>query len=87
MNAGPERPIGLVLRLLLAIIGLAALVAAFIVGIAQLGSATRASAPLPALAIGCFCVVVATGGALLVRGAVRGRIRFRRIRRTHDRYR
>jgi di/tricarboxylate transporter len=84
MSAGPERPIGLVPRLLLAVVGLAALVAAFIVGVAQLGSATRAS-PIPTLVLCCSCVVVAIGGALLVRGAVRGRIRFRRIRRTDAR--
>ena len=87
MSTGSERPIGLVLRLLLAVIGLAALVAACIVGVAQLGSTTRASRPLAALVLGCFCVAVAIGGALLVRGAVRGRIRFRRIRRTTARYR
>ena len=87
MSTGSERPIGLALRLLLAVVGLAALVAAVIVGVAQLGSTTRASPPLPALVLGCFCVVVAIGGVLLVRGAVRGRIRFRRIRRTDDRYR
>jgi hypothetical protein len=87
VTAGPERSIGLVLRLLLAVIGLAALVAAGIVGVAQLRSATQDSPPLPALALGCFCVAVAIGGVLLVRGAVRGHIRFRRIRRTGDRYR
>jgi hypothetical protein len=87
MSAGPERPIGLVLRLLLAVVGLAALVAAFIVGVAQLRSTTRGAPPLVALVLVCSCVVVAIGGVLVVRGAVRGRIRFRRIRRTEARYR
>jgi hypothetical protein len=87
VTAGPERPIGLVLRLLLAIIGLAALVAACIVGVVQLRSTAQDSPPLPALVLGCFCVAVAIGGVLLVRGAVRGRIRLRRIRRTDARYR
>jgi uncharacterized membrane protein YidH (DUF202 family) len=85
VSAGSERTIGLVLRLLLAVIGLATLVAAFVVGVAQLRSSTRGSPPLPALILGCFCVVVGIGGVLLLRGAVRGRIRFRRIRRTHTR--
>lgn len=86
MSAGSERPIGLVLRALLAVVGLAALVSAFIVGVAQLRSTTRGSPPLVALVLVCSCVVVAIGGALLVRGAVRGRIRFRRIRRADARY-
>jgi hypothetical protein len=87
MSTGSERPIGLVLRLLLAVVGLTALVAAFIVGVAPLRSTTQGAPPLPALVLGCFCVVVAIGGVLLVRGAVRGRIRFRRIRRPDARYR
>ena len=87
VNAGSEQPIGLVLRLLLAVVGSAALVAACFVGVSQLRSTTQGSPPLPALVLGCFCVVVAIGGVLLVRGAVRGRIRFRRIRRTDARYR
>jgi hypothetical protein len=87
MNAGSEQPIGLVLRVLLAVVGFAALVAALIVGVAQLRSTTQGAAPLPALVLGCLCVVVAIGGVLLVRGAARGRIRFRRIRRTDARNR
>jgi hypothetical protein len=88
MTAGSERPIGVVLRVLLAVIGLSALVAAFVVGVAQLRSTTTtASTPLPALILGGFCAVIAIGGVLLVRGAVRGRIRFRRIRRTDARQR
>ncbi|HEY2163141.1 MAG TPA: hypothetical protein VGH04_04085 [Gemmatimonadaceae bacterium] len=87
MSAGSERPIGLVLRVLLAVIGLSALAAAFVVGVAQLRSTTTTvSWPLTAL-LGCSCVVIAIGGVLLIRGAVRGRIRFRRIRRTDARYR
>ena len=87
MSVGPERPIGVVLRLLLAVTGLAALVAAFIVGVAQLRSTTEGTPSFPAVVLGCCCIVVAIGGVLLVRGAVRGRIRFRRIRRTGARYR
>ena len=83
MSAGAERPIGRLLRLLLAIIGLAAVVAACIVGVAQLRSTTQSA--VLALVVGCFCVVVAIGGVHLIRGAVRGRIRFRRIRRTDAR--
>jgi len=75
-----------VLRLLLAVIGLAAVVAAFVVGVAQLRSTTTdGSMALAALILCCVCLVVAIGGVLLVRGAVRGRIRFRRIRRTDAR--
>jgi hypothetical protein len=87
MTAGSERPIGLVLRVLLAVIGLSAIVAGLVVGVAPLRSTTTSSStPLPALIVGGFCVVVAIGGVLLIRGAVRGRIRFRRIRRTDARY-
>ncbi len=70
--------------MLLAIIGLAALVAACIVAVTQLRSTAQPA--LLALVVG-FCAVVAIGGVLLVRGALRGRIRFRRIRRTDARYR
>jgi len=76
MNAGAERPIGLVLRILLAITGVAALAAAFVVGTAQLRSPS-----ITAVLVAAFCLVILAGGVLLIRGAVRGRIRFRRVRR------
>ena len=78
----PERPIGLVLRTLLALSGLAALAAGFLVGTAEWRSPS-----LVAYFVGAFCLAVAAGGVLLIRGAARGRIRFRRVRRratTHD---
>lgn len=87
MSTAAERPIGPVLRLLLGLIGLAALVAASIVGVAQLRPTTPGLPPLLTLLLGGFCVVVAAGGVLLIRGAIRGRIRFRRIRRGAARYR
>ena len=76
MSVNGERSIGLVLRIVLAIIGAAALAAAFVVGTAQLRSPS-----LLALFVGGFCLVILAGGVLLIRGAVRGRIRFRRVRR------
>ena len=80
MRSDAERPIGFTLRALLAVIGLATLVAAFIVGTAEFRSTTASS--FPALALAAFLLVIAAGGVLLVRGAIRGRIRFRRIRRS-----
>ena len=75
MKAGSERPIGLVLRMLLAICGIAALAAAVVVGAAQLRSPS-----LLAFLVAAFCLVIGAGGVLLIRGAARGKIRFRRVR-------
>jgi predicted ABC-type sugar transport system permease subunit len=74
-----ERPIGFVLRVLLAVIGLSGILAAFVVAAAEFQSVTR-PAFLPALLLACFCLVIVFGSVLLVRGAVLGRIRFRRTR-------
>ena len=82
MNTGPERPIGLLLRMLLAVIGVAALAGVFVVGTTALRSP-----PVVAILVVAFCLVIAAGGVLLIRGAARGRIRFRRVRRrgpAHD---
>lgn len=79
-----ERPLGLVLRLLLAVVGLAAV---FAVGVIGLGFARSTTPPVqsPAsLIVGAFCLLIVLGGILVVRGAIRGRIRFRRIRRSRS---
>ena len=83
MMADSERPIGLVLRVLLAVIGLSAIVAALVVAAAEFQSVIRTPAFFPALLLPCFCLVIVFGGVLLIRGAVRGRIRFRGIRHRH----
>ena len=80
MSANPERPIGPGFRALLAIIGLTALLAALIVANAEVRLAMGGPPLLHTLVV-AFCAVVVAGGALLVRGALRGRIRFRRVRR------
>jgi len=78
MSANPERAIGPVLRLLLAVIGGSALVAALVVANGEVRSAMRGAPILPTLIV-FFCAVIVAGGALLIRGALRGRIRFRRV--------
>ena len=65
------------MRLLLGVIGTAALIAAIIVIAAQPRALTTGASFLPALLIG-FCVTIIAGGVLLIRGAIRGRIRFRK---------
>jgi hypothetical protein len=72
-----EQPIGPGLRVLLAVIGAAAVAAGSVVVTAELQSTARS--PLSILAV-AFCVVIVVGGAVLIRGAMRGRIRFRRNR-------
>ena len=79
MNANPERPIGPGFRVLLAVIGLTALLAALIVATAEVKLAMGGPPLLHTLVV-VLCGVIVAGGALLVRGAVRGRIRFRRVR-------
>jgi hypothetical protein len=82
----PERALGWGLRVLLGVLGAAALVAGLLVGATELRRLTHGAPPLPALAAAAFCILVVAGGIVLVRGAVRGRIVVRRTRfRPHGR--
>jgi hypothetical protein len=65
------------LRVLLAIIGAAALGSALIVATAQIRSENAGSAPVRTTVALLVSGVVAIGGALLLRGAVQGRIAVR----------
>ena len=73
----PERAIGSAMRVLLAIVGAAALLGGLAVAATQLRSLGRGSAVLPALPASAVAILVVLGGLHLVRGAVRGRIRVR----------
>jgi len=66
------------MRLLLGVLGAAALGAAIVVGATELRVAYLGAPLAPALAVTAVCVVVALGGAALLRGAARGRIAVRR---------
>lgn len=76
-----ERALTPVLRALLAALGAVAVGAGVVVMTMQLQAAYRGSPLLPALVITPFCAIVVIGGATLIRGAVRGRMEFRRPRR------
>ena len=75
-----ERAIGRGMRVLLGVLGAAALGAGLVVGATELRVLYLGSPPLPTLAVATACGVIALGGAALVRGAVRGRIVVRRTR-------
>ncbi|HEX7941001.1 MAG TPA: hypothetical protein VF488_04320 [Gemmatimonadaceae bacterium] len=71
-----EVALGTGLRILLGVLGAAAIIAAGAVGVAEAWRAMRFT-PWPASVVVLFCVVVICGGALLVRGALRGTIAVR----------
>lgn len=69
------------LRVLLGIIGAAALSAGVVVAVTELRSAYLGSPPVPTVLAALIACVVAVGGGVLIRGAVRGRIAVRSPRR------
>jgi len=73
-----ERELGVGMRVLLGLVGAAALGASVLVAATELRLAARGSPLLPTLAAAAVCAVVAAGGAVLLRGAARGRIVVRR---------
>jgi hypothetical protein len=73
-----ERALGAGLRVLLGVIGAAAVSAGFLVGVAELRSIYRGSPLAPSLLAAVFAGFVTVGGVVLVRGALRGRIAVRR---------
>jgi len=75
-----ERVLGPGFRVLLGVVGAAALGAGVIVGATELRVAYLGSPLLPTLAAALVCGAVAVGGAALLRGAIRGRIAVRRNR-------
>ena len=76
-----ERALGSGRRVLIGVIGAAAVGAGCVVGVTELRSAYLGSPLAPTLLPAVFAGFVAVGGVLLVRGALRGRIAVRRPRR------
>ena len=72
-----ERVLGLGLRMLLGLIGAAALCAGIAVGVTELHYARLGSPLVPTLVAALVAGLVVLGGILLVRGALRGRITVR----------
>ena len=75
-----ERALGWGLRALLGVVGAAALVAGLLVVATELRVLYLGAPLLPGIVAALACAVVATGGAALLRGAIRGRIMVRRTR-------
>jgi hypothetical protein len=65
--------LGIGLRILLGVLGAAAVIAGAVVGVAELWRATRVVF-WPAAVGALFCLVIICGGMLLLLGAWRGRI-------------
>jgi hypothetical protein len=76
-----ERDLGPGMRLLLGLLGAAALGAGLLVAATELRTAYLGSPLLPTLAGAVVCGIIALGGATLLRGALRGRIAVRRTGR------
>lgn len=77
------------MRLLLGVVGIAALVGGAAVATMEIRSLARGVSPVPALLATVVAMLVIAGGLQVVRGAVRGRMQVRRtgFRRTsgqHD---
>ena len=75
-----ERVLSYGCRLLLGVIGTAALVAAVVVGATEFSIAYHWWPYWPAAAAGMVCALIAVGRILLLRGALRGRVVVRRPR-------
>ena len=76
-----ERTLGFGLRVLIGVIGAAAVGAGFVVAVTELRSAYLGSPLAPTLLAVVVAGVVAVGGVVLIRGALRGRIAVRKPRR------
>ena len=76
-----ERVLGSGLRVLIGVVGAAALGTGLIVGATELRYVYLGSPAVPAVLASLFAGVVALGGGVLLRGAIRGRIAVRSPRR------
>ncbi len=79
MKSGLERPLGIGLRTLLAVIGSAACIAGVIVAVFELREVVRGSPSNRPLRAAFAGLLIALAGGRLVRSALRGRIAFRRV--------
>ena len=79
-----ERALGPGFRMLIGVIGAAAVVAGLLVGVTELRSAYLGSPLAPTLLAAAVAGFVVVGGATLIRGALRGRITVRRPRRNRQ---
>lgn len=75
-----ERTLGVGMRLLLGLLGAAALLGGMVVGASESRRLLRGSSAAPAVLVVAVCVLVAWGGVSLLLGAYRGRIRVRQTR-------
>ena len=73
-----ERVLGTAMRVLLGLLGVIAVGAGVTVGLTELRVLSQGSPAVPTLIAAGVCALVVLGGVLLVRGALRGRIRVRR---------
>ena len=74
----PERTLGGPMRLLLGVVGVAALVGGAVVAAMEIRSLARGVSPVAALLATVVAMLVIAGGLQVVRGAVRGHIQVRR---------
>ncbi len=70
----PERALGLAMRLLLGVVGVAAVLAGLAVAATEIRWLGRGSPAVPTLLVTAVAAVVMLGGLHLLRGALRGRI-------------
>src|SRR5262245_6686926 len=76
-----ERDLGPGLRLLLFLVGATALGGGIVVGTTEIRRAYSGSVVVPSLLVAIVAGVIVVGGGVLIRGALRGRIKVRRPRR------
>jgi len=76
-----ERCLTPAMRLLVGASGMGVLALGSLLAVTEVLGASRGAPLVPAVLIAAACVLVAVGGASLVRSALCGRIRLRRIRR------
>lgn len=77
----PDRQLGVGLRVLLGLLGAVAVEAGCAVGVNEIRTASKYWPHWPSIAAAAFCVVVVSGGLILLRGAVSGHVIVRRTRR------
>jgi len=72
-----EMNLNIGLRILLGVLGGAAVIAGIVGGVAEVRGAVRAPPQWVAIVVASICVAIVAGGVLLLQGAWRGRIAVR----------